>query len=116
MTATANIELLLPEEGIDALALSFIRQGISPFMSSLFVASRPFEFTGDASVGDYTVRNLESGAVTEMYSGATEKMAIVEGDIFCFMDNGDILNVSKTMRTLANAVCQRMIVLGNSQA
>lgn len=114
MTATANIELLLPEEGVDSLALGFIRKGISPFMSSLFVASRPFEFTGDVRDGSYTVRHIESGAVTEMYSGATEKLSIVEGDLFGFMDNGDIMNISKTMRALANAVCQRMIVLGNS--
>lgn len=87
--------------------------GFNPLAAAVYVASRPFVFDGNLSTGRYTVKHVETGKVTENYSGATMETRIVDGDFFFFMDNGDILNISAAQRQLAAAVLDRLSMLIN---
>lgn len=109
--STPNIELVLPKSAINSVAMGFYRAGFTPFAASLHVASRPFVFDGNPSTGHYSVKNLATGNVTEDYLGATIETVIIDGDFIFYMDNGDILNVSESMRQLAAAVHERMTAL-----
>lgn len=109
--STPNIELVLPKSAINSVAVGFYRAGFTPFAASLYVASRPFVFDGQPSTGNYAVKHLETGEVTENYLGATIETVIQNGDFVFFMDNGDILNISEAQRRLAAAVFERMSAL-----
>lgn len=106
-----NIELMLPREAINSLANVFYTQGIPPIDAAVYISSRPFTFDGNVSPERYIVRNMTTGDVTVNYPGTTMYVRVHGSEVIYVMDNGDVLNISKAMRSIGKAVFERLIVL-----